>query len=121
MARERQHQYRQRGGALGQEGITSRARNHYIIADMSDKEIRDSGMPLFEGKKAAIQAASRMNEEEAGVKWRAIELKEGERYLQRSVASDRRWVYSPVYHGIDDGYHGSKRAEVSLEAVTHKD
>lgn len=120
MARERKHQYREQGGTLGQEGITFRARKHHIVADMSDKEIRDSGMPLLESKNDATQVANRLNEEEVGRRWLVIELQEGQRYLQRTVVSDRRWIYTPVNHGVDDGYHGSKRAEVSLEAVTHK-
>ncbi len=116
MARERQHQHRERGGTIGQEGITSRARFHYIIGDLPDKEIRDSGRPLLEDKDQARQAAARLNEEHS-TNWRAYELQTGQRYLQRTVVSDRRWVYTPVTHGVDDGYHGSKRIKVSLKAV----
>lgn len=71
-------------------------------------EIRSSGMPLFpEGEEfdGLIQELlDRMNQIEP-IRWKIFNLKEGDRYLKLFKFSDRRQIWAPVFHGIDDGKH----------------
>lgn len=83
---ERRHSYRNRDNILGQEEITARSRNHWIIGEEVAGEFREfNNMPHFEGSKIGkeyAQKIARSIKQRFSGNWEARYFEKGERYLR---------------------------------------
>ncbi len=99
------------------EGTKPRA--HHIIGEITaDGEFREVGTPLLPSTRAAEIYSDRLAlwvTEQNNRNFESRELAIGDRYLRRYVRSDRQIMYKPVFHGINDGKHGSVDSTSSID------
>jgi hypothetical protein len=110
MARERQHQHRERGGTTGQEGITPRSRNHYGLFNPETNVCFKLYPDNTEGIRAAHQDI--LNKSTSTNPRRAAHIKFGTVMLYQPEGATEP---QRVQHGINDGTevkdHANSQAE----------